>query len=235
MLFAEEESKTALWATGGKWHLSAGSTLCWQREKSELPQRGAVFAQSLPLRVACLWCPGEGAQPTSPFSEPQGLVRNPLYHPQDAQVSLSRHKVRPSRLLDTWSLKGHPCPLLPWHSPHFPALGAPGCLALVALAWLVCELVPGVVSAMPYLCSEVPVCLWNWLAFSIQVTPSPACNRALLPLSPSASSSLLSLSPLTRSYTHSQEPDRTESVFFLKRSAPPVPSFILLAPALERK
>ena len=54
-----------------------------------------------------------------------------------------------------------------------------------------------------------------------------------LSLSPSLSLSIsLSLSPphplsaLTPSYTHSEEPDRTESVF-LKRSVPPIPSFIL--------
>ena len=54
--------------------------------------------------------------------------------------------------------------------------------------------------------------------------PLPATD----PLSPSLPlPSPLSLSPLTCSYTHSEEPDRTESVFFLTRSPPPVPSFIL--------
>lgn len=51
------------------------------------------------------------------------------------------------------------------------------------------------------------MCLRNWLAFSIQVTPSPACNRSPLPPLPLAVP--LSSPALDCSCTHAEGPDTT--------------------------
>lgn len=181
---------------------------CGQQKKSHTGQQTAPYAgrgrnlSSSGVRGICTQPPVSSCMSPESQGRPQpvsllrapGSDEKPLNQPQDSQVSRPRDKVRPSRA--TWHLVpgrtpcAHSCPgthliFLPWvllaaWSPR-PDLSASS---------------SGVVSAMPYLCSEVPVCLWNWLAFSIQVTPSPACNRSPLPLSPSAFSSLSPLSLL---------------------------------------
>lgn len=199
MLFTKEENKnSALWATEEKSHWPADSTLRWQREKSEFQRRQGHLHTASRFKLHVSGVPGK-APACLPSQSPREWWKAPEPATGLAGESAQRQGQTFQGYLAPGPWKDPLCPLLPWHSPHFPALGAPGCL--VPPAWLVCELVPGVVSAMPYLCSEVPVCLWNWLAFSIQVTPSPACNRSPLPLSPSAFSSL---SPLWLARTQTQ-------------------------------
>lgn len=132
----KENKKSTLWATGGKSHWPAGSTLRWQRRNLSSSGTGGICTEPQPPVSSCKSLESQARpQPGSLLRAPR-TDEGPLRQPQDTQVSLPRDKVRPSRATRHLAPESHPpptpCPLLPWHSPHFPAPSTPGCLVPLA-------------------------------------------------------------------------------------------------------
>lgn len=98
MLFAERENlKSALWATGGKSHSPADSTLRWQREKLSFSRKlGQDLHKVSRLKLWVSAVPGQRPAHISFLKAPR-IDEKPLQHPQDTQVSLPRGKVKCSR------------------------------------------------------------------------------------------------------------------------------------------
>lgn len=140
MLFTKEENKnSALWATEEKSHWPADSTLRWQREKSEFQRRQGHLHTASRFKLHVSGVPGK-APACLPSQSPREWWKAPEPATGLAGESAQRQGQTFQGYLAPGPWKDPLCPLLPWHSPHFPALGAPGCL--VPPAWLVCELAP---------------------------------------------------------------------------------------------
>ena len=189
--FQRRKTKTQPCRQQEKSHIGRRAAPCVGRGEIWAPAAPAAFAHShsLPFQVASLWSPRQGPS-LAPFLEPQELMRSPCTNHRTRRWVCPETRSDLPELLGVWSLKASPHPPHAHFCPGTHLIFLPWVLLAAWSPWPGSSASSSPVWYQPYLCSEVPVWLWNWLAFSIQVTPSPACNRSPLPLSPSAFSSL---------------------------------------------